>query len=753
MGAEGMAKGLGSAGDLSKAASSGGSKAAGSSGLPDVAPNKATEMGAGGSMQVPTNKEQGGQAPGDVGGNKASATKMAGAAAAVPAAGVAANALFLASFVAWLKTMFMAAMAMIANFVSMLVGFITGVASAVVGGVTAAISAISSALGVSQMVAAFSFFLAAASTAVAGVAGVSAANNENEQTAMRNDPLAVCSDAVQASVDSAGSLDPVDTDAQTDANAERIYQIFSGAGMADENIAGILGNWTAESGIDPTGVETIYDEKFQIGPKKQHAIDVGFDISQVDAGYAARFPAIDKMGIGLGQWTNGRNTLLTDYADSINKDWHELDTQLGFMLNADDPTRVQYMKDMIESPAGSPEEATLDFMHNWEGISDGSTSARVSAANSYFAKMSSWEGDEALADSILGQVGTGTGGANTKSVSNAAGECMTEQSANADNSSLVMAMLSYSWPTIDQSRGNDGTALYQELHEKIFPGDPYFMSCDRGVATAVRWSGSDDTYPAGPVSEQLSYLATSDKWKEITDWGGNPDNLQPGDILLRKDGQVSHTIMYTGKELVQQHFGSKAAPDSQVSHASLNTRSPGIGTWDSRDDRGYGTYTVYRNVKPEADSKYKDIVPSAGTEFENGGGQGSGKATGDYIMPVSAPITSPYGYRIHPISGTRKLHGGTDFGAACGTPIKAADGGVVTFSGMKGASGNRVDIDHGNGITTGYFHQSSISVKVGDKVDQGQVIGYVGTTGSSTGCHLHFTAAKGGSYFDPMTLY
>ena len=761
MSADKIGKAAEAAGSLSK--SGGGAKGAasgkGSSALPTGGGKGSSSLGAGGTMPTPDSTEQGMQVPGGGGGGgggKSNLGRNAGMAAAAPGAAAASQFALLAAFMGWLKTLFFSLMAMAMNLLNMLwglavaafnaaVGFVAGVGAAVAGALGTGASAI--ATGVATLTSGF------VAVGMVGGALITGAVNGDIENAMRNDPLIDCGPSVQRAMMNTDVPDGEgpDTSAQTEANAKRVYAIYGGAGMPDENVAGMLGNWTAESGIDPTGVETIFDEPHQMGPRKQHAQSVGFKIDQVDAAYAAKYPAIDLMGIGLGQWTNGRNTLLIEYADSIGKPWHEIDTQLAFMVNADDPTRVNYIKTMMETPAGSPEQATLDFMQKWEGISDGSTGARVSAANSYFAKMPSWEKDADLADSVLGQVGTGSGGANNQAVANAVANCRTEEAAlSADNSSAAMAMASYAWPTIDESRDNDGTPLYQELMGKIFPNDPYFMSCDRGVATAVRWSGTDDSYPVGPVSSQLDYLSTSDKWEEVTDWGGDHTNLQPGDILLRSDGQVGHTVMYLGPELVEQVFGSQAKPGSVIAHGSLGTRSPGVGGWDSNSSTGYGTYTVYRNVQKEANSKYVDIpVENSGNGIPGGGG------TGSYIMPINAPVTSPYGYRIHPISGQRKMHNGIDFGAGCGTPIKAADGGTVVFAGPKGASGNRIDIDHGNGVTTGYFHQQSFAVSKGDTVSQGQVIGYVGTTGSSTGCHLHFTAAKGGgmNYFDPMTLY
>ena len=124
------------------------------------------------------------------------------------------------------------------------------------------------------------------------------------------------------------------------------------------------------------------------------------------------------------------------------------------------------------------------------------------------------------------------------------------------------------------------------------------------------------------------------------------------------------------------------------------------------------------------------------------------------IWPINSYITSPYGMRFHPILHYWKLHDGTDFGAGCGTPIKAAASGVVTDRYYNGGYGNRVFISHGviNGssITTVYNHLSRYKARVGEHVEKGEVIGYVGSTGYSTGCHLHFMVYQDGEVVNPM---
>jgi murein DD-endopeptidase MepM/ murein hydrolase activator NlpD len=122
---------------------------------------------------------------------------------------------------------------------------------------------------------------------------------------------------------------------------------------------------------------------------------------------------------------------------------------------------------------------------------------------------------------------------------------------------------------------------------------------------------------------------------------------------------------------------------------------------------------------------------------------------GTFIRPVAGQITSGYGYRTDPVTGARAFHAGIDFGPPCGTPIKAAGTGAVLTAGPNGGYGNMTLINHGDGLSTLYGHQSSIIVSAGQSVTQGQVIGYVGSTGKSTGCHLHFEVRVRGNPVDP----
>lgn len=133
------------------------------------------------------------------------------------------------------------------------------------------------------------------------------------------------------------------------------------------------------------------------------------------------------------------------------------------------------------------------------------------------------------------------------------------------------------------------------------------------------------------------------------------------------------------------------------------------------------------------------------------GNQGPTGGTGSMMWPTDATeITSPYGWRTHPIWGTQRYHSGVDIGADYGDSVRAADGGVVIYADWMGGYGKAVIIDHGNGISTLYGHNSQLLVSEGQRVRKGEVISRVGSTGDSTGPHLHFEVRQNGSPVDPM---
>ncbi len=154
---------------------------------------------------------------------------------------------------------------------------------------------------------------------------------------------------------------------------------------------------------------------------------------------------------------------------------------------------------------------------------------------------------------------------------------------------------------------------------------------------------------------------------------------------------------------------------------------------------------AYKSVYDQYEQQQKQKNPNNHPAKHNG-------STGTMMWPCPSChyITSQFGWRYHPIYKTQKYHSGVDIGASYGATIVAADGGTVITAGSVSGYGNCVVINHGNGITTLYGHMSSIAVSAGQKVSKGQTIGYVGSTGNSTGPHLHWEVTVNGVRQNPL---
>jgi murein DD-endopeptidase MepM/ murein hydrolase activator NlpD len=162
-------------------------------------------------------------------------------------------------------------------------------------------------------------------------------------------------------------------------------------------------------------------------------------------------------------------------------------------------------------------------------------------------------------------------------------------------------------------------------------------------------------------------------------------------------------------------------------------------------------------LKQRAEEARRRAEAAAAAAAAAGQAVGPTHSNGFLDYPVNGEVTSPYGWRRHPIYGYRSLHDGVDFGADCGTPIFAAADGKVLDEYFQTAWGNRIIIDHGwqrgVGVATISNHLSSYAVGVGDRVKRGQIVGFIGSTGWSTGCHLHYTVLANGSPVNPMNWF
>lgn len=180
---------------------------------------------------------------------------------------------------------------------------------------------------------------------------------------------------------------------------------------------------------------------------------------------------------------------------------------------------------------------------------------------------------------------------------------------------------------------------------------------------------------------------------------------------------------------------------------------------DLEDDiEAYEAFYAEKEAKEaEIDAEIRDLLAELEAQqkaAEEAGQAGNITGTGTYIWPL--PGYSPgsaYGWRLHPILGVMKFHAGEDIGAPSGTPILAADSGVAYPASNPGGYGNYVLINHGDGRSTLYAHMTSYCVSYGQSVNQGDVIGYVGSTGLSTGPHLHFEVRVNGNTTDPKSYF
>ena len=161
-----------------------------------------------------------------------------------------------------------------------------------------------------------------------------------------------------------------------------------------------------------------------------------------------------------------------------------------------------------------------------------------------------------------------------------------------------------------------------------------------------------------------------------------------------------------------------------------------------------------RRQEEEQNRQEEENNGNSGGSDSDGSGSGSGgnaSSSGwQYPLPYRVTVTSAYGYRVHPVTGQWSFHTGVDLAAGAGTPIYATRSGTVTTATYSDVYGYYVTINHGDGYSSLYGHMTHYVVSAGETVSQGQVIGYVGSTGWSTGAHLHFTIYYNGSTVNPM---
>lgn len=274
------------------------------------------------------------------------------------------------------------------------------------------------------------------------------------------------------------------------------------------------------------------------------------------------------------------------------------------------------------------------------------------------------------------------------------------------------------------------------------PGEP------RGGGTSYTVQPGDSL---SAIAQRL--LGDSGRWRELYEQnrsviGANPNMIVAGQVLSLPGSAPS-----------------APAPAPAPARAATYTVQAGdtLGVVAQRALGDSGRWQEVFNANRDQISNPNLIFPGMVLRLPNGAQAPASAAAptpsapapaGKLAWPVHGPITSAFGYRVDPISGQRGVfHTGMDIGVPSGTPVQSPLPGKVIYAGwVNGGGGNHVQVDHGNGLVTTYSHMSAINVTVGQEVGVGQAVGRVGSTGYSTGPHLHFEVKRNGQYVDPRPL-
>lgn len=483
-----------------------------------------------------------------------------------------------------------------------------------------------------------------------------------DMSGMTDDDMVVVlmDDCISQQYDTMGELD-----AEKEEMAKKMYSVFRDYGFNNASIAGILGNTDKESGIDPSAIEGIYDEYGFLGTKKAEALlslthyteDVLFEkyrnsgVSINRDGYKVINDdnrEVFYCGIGLAQWTGANCYAFLKAAETLGMDWYNMEYQLGYMIS-DCMYRPGFFAGWVDNQfEGDPDEpiepdpddfitsaeydeayaayeeayeiyeaswiqaardSGLKYVHEYEG-NTAFDEERMDAAEEWYLIIKDW-GDDEVDDDYVETITDMASqlGSITIMLDVELGQYRCLNGNIFDNSSLANAAISFAWPTKEQSH-NNGTNLYQTVHDGIWPRDLIYKACDRCVAMAVLWSGTDDNYPTG-TPQQLSYLQSSGKWELVgmSDSLGIGD-LAPGDIFIRN----GHTWVYTGTEAIEKAYTGESTPGSDSVSASLNDRSAACGPDTShclgnggRDYENKGPYYVFRCISPDNSDTYTHI--------------------------------------------------------------------------------------------------------------------------------------------------
>lgn len=557
-----------------------------------------------------------------------------------------------------------AAVGLFATILSAIVGFVQSVFSTIASVFMTAATAVANVLAVGVTAVAVSML--GGIIGLVGVIVVGAVALTNDSNTARTDTAVVedCMSGVNVAADELEDIDSdVNQDAQMAENAKKIYFVYKELGLTDNMIAGALGNYQAECSIDPTTVEGIYTEHYNINGEK-HKEALGDDVANPDRSKldawtknhvkaksgSFYFQTKTKQGIcglGLGQWTGPGAEDFLNSAVAQGKAWYDLDFQIIHSMKNYRPT---FFSDWVKkyNPENgtvtrpirkgkqstfknTPQDMATYFSYWYEGQTKNAQEDRRKYAAKWVVQFPDWESgrteeDTTNAQSILTAAQTTKIEAATTGLENASKGCEGSNKVySGGNGSIAEAAASFAYPTKAEAVGNNGTALYKKVCDAVI-NDHLYKSCDHCVCAAVRWSGADDSLPAGNTSTQAQYFASSDKWQKVEDYNGDMSKLQPGDILVitaaERGSAHGHVVVYAGYEAIKAAHPEIKDENTTIVAASYGTRSAGCQPWYSELTK----YTAYRNVTQEANSKYKNVL-SAEKGTNTGSGDKQSEAT------------------------------------------------------------------------------------------------------------------------------
>ena len=258
---------------------------------------------------------------------------------------------------------------------------------------------------------------------------------------------------------------------------------------------------------------------------------------------------------------------------------------------------------------------------------------------------------------------------------------------------------------------------------------------------------------------EVSYMAVLMQSDDFTDFLNQADYLQR---IIKTDAELIASVRGHKTSLDTQKVSARAVvielarlrlrkQDKVESLARLKAAQDDLYVrLEEHQSKLNARITQIEHINVKMEKKLQELIRTRSAAYYPPGVVPPPSA-GGLIWPVHGPVTSPFGYRIHPVTGASRFHSGLDIAVGYGVPVLAADNGVVIEAGWVGGYGNCVIIDHGAGWSTLYGHNQALMVSAGQTVRQGQKIAEVGSTGMSTGPHCHFETRFQGNPVDPMS--